>query len=230
MFMISREVDFHGFPRGFPDFLFSLQFTNTAEKLPDNKLIYKQLISEPLLQLFHALEPAALSVSDTLITKPSRCVSTMYTDMRFSRATPLKEYMYIRFREPGRQRDILGLYFDMGRGHYSYGIRIYKQTSAGMERTRRGIMENTHAFAQALDDLNAAGMTLKGVKYAKDRYPDMATPAIKEMLNHRSFYIGRDCPINEAVFNGELAREICMAFTKIKGMYLLLRDFTQAPS
>ena len=222
--MIPNEINFHGFPRELPDFLYSLQFTNTVEKLPENKLIYKQLITEPLFQFFNALVPAALSVSDTLITKPSRCVSSMYTDMRFSRATPLKEYMYIRFREPGCERDILGLYFDMGREYYSYGIRIYKQTSAGMERIRRGVIENTRAFAQALTGLNPLGMTVKGDKYAKDRYPDIDNPAVKDLLNHRNFYITRDRPISEAVFNSEISNEISSAFMGMKDIYYLLKQ------
>ena len=217
--MNQHEVGFHGFPRELPEFLFSLQFNNTVEGLPETKPMYKRLITEPLLQLFYALEPAALSVSDTLVTKPSRCVSTMYTDMRFSKTAPLKEYMYIRFREPNCQQDILGLYFDMGREHYSYGIRIYKQTSAGMERIRRGIIDNQHAFTKALQGLNVLEMTVKGDKYAKDRYADINNPAIRELLNHRNFYIGRDRPINEGIFNSELAKEISSAFIGLKDMY-----------
>ncbi|MDD4296883.1 MAG: DUF2461 family protein [Ruminiclostridium sp.] len=112
---------FYGFPESFADFLFQLQFNNTTDSLPENKITYKHLITEPLTLLCNALTPTALLVSETLITKPSKCVSTMYNDMRFSRDTPLKGYMYIRFREPSHEKDILGLYFDMGYDYYSYG-------------------------------------------------------------------------------------------------------------
>ena len=118
MNMSYHATDFNGFSKDFVDFLFSLQFNNTIELLPENKPIYKRLITEPLTLLFHALTPVALSVSKTVITKPSKCVSTMYSDMRFSRTTPLKGYMYIRFREPFGEKDIWGLYFDMGCDYY----------------------------------------------------------------------------------------------------------------
>jgi len=42
----------------------------------------------------------------------------------------------------------------MGYEYYSYGIRIYKQKSTGMEKVREGIMKNfekiTHVYEKAL--------------------------------------------------------------------------------
>ena len=216
-------ISFSGFPKGFADFLFSLQFNNTIELLPENKPTYKRLIAEPLTLLFNALTPTALSVSETVITKPSKCVSTMYSDMRFSRATPLKGYMYIRFREPFGEKDILGLYFDMGSDYYGYGIRIYKQTSAGMERIREYAIENSQPFTRELENLTRLNMTLVGDKFAKDRYPEISNSALNDFLNRKSIYIERACPINEAVFNGKLQDEIAEAYCGVKGLYLLLK-------
>ena len=214
---------FNGFSKEFTDFLFTLQFRNTMELLPENKEDYKKFISNPLTLLFYSLIPTALSVSDTLVTKPSKCVSSMYTHMRFSRATPLKEYMYIRFREPSRNDNILGLYFDMGYQHYSYGIRIYKQTSAGMEQIRESILKNKRLFTKELSGLNSLDMTIRGDKYVKDRYPGENCELLKELLNSRNFYIGRDCPIGESVFNGAIKDEIAGAYVGLKDVYSLLK-------
>ena len=214
---------FSGFSKEFVDFLYSLKINNTVEKLPENKLVYKQLVTEPLTQLFDALVPIALSISETIITRPAKCISTMYSDMRFSRAAPLKEYMYIRFREPTRERDILGLYFDMGMEHYSYGIRIYKQTSAGMEKIRNGILSNERLCMQELDNLAKLNMMIRGEKYAKDRFPDIENTALKQLLNCKGFYIGRDCPIGDAVYSDEILREISDAYLGLKGLYLLFK-------
>ena len=214
---------FDGFSREVVDFLLSLGFKNTMDLLPENKIVYKSLISEPLTLLFYGLTPVALDVSDTLITKPSKCVSSMYNDMRFSKGTPLKEYMYIRFREPNCDSDVLGLYFDMGYQGYSYGIRIYNQTSAGMERIRQGVLGNKKAFARELINISDMGMAIKGNKYVRDRYPDEKPVILKELLNSRSFHIGRDCPVGDAVFSGELQEEIAEAYCGLKGMYSLLK-------
>jgi len=216
-------ICFSGFPKEFVGFLFSLKINNTVDKVAENKLVYKQLITEPLTQLFNALTPTALSISETIITKPAKCMSSMYSDMRFSRATPLKEYMYLRFREPVRERDILGLYFDMGTEHYSYGIRIYKQTSAGMEKIRNGIAANEKVFAQELGNLTKIGMMIHSEKYARDRFPDIKNDTVIQLLNSKHFYIGRDCIIGDAVFNGEMLHEISNAYHGLKALYQLLK-------
>ena len=221
--LTGNGVQFGGFPKGFADFLFSLQFNNTVDMLPENKTAYKRLITEPLTLLFHGLVPVALSVSETIMTRPSKCVSTMYNDMRFSRTAPIKGYMYIRFREPAAEKDILGLYFDMGSEYYSYGIRIYKQSSAGMQRIRENAVKKPEVFTRELCNLNKIGMTVIGDNFAKNRCPDIKNELLNDFLNKKKFYIGRNCPINEAVYTNELQNEITDAFTRLKPIYLLLK-------
>lgn len=112
------------------------------ERLPENKEKAQALITWPLTELYQALAPAAQGISPTFETKPAKCISTLFSDMRFSRGAPLKTYLYLRFREPGHEKDALGLFFDMGCQDYGYGLRIYHQTSAGMEKIRAGVQKN----------------------------------------------------------------------------------------
>jgi len=215
---------FNGFPKGFAEFLFSLRFNNTMELLRENKSTYQRFITEPLTQLFYALTPAALSVSETVITKPSKCVSTLYSDMRFSRQAPLKEYMYIRFREPFGEKDILGLYFDMGCDYYGYGIRIYNQTGAGMERIRKYAVLNSQAFARELEKLSLMKMSVKGSHFKRSRYPEVQDPALRDFLNKKGFFIERARFINGTAYCNKLQDEIESAYAGIKELYALLRS------
>lgn len=237
--MLDSLPVFEGFSREFMDFLFRLQLNNTLAAAEENKTDYKRLITQPLTQLFHALIPVATALSPTITTKPSKCISTMYSDMRFSRDKPMKEYMYIRFREPDQERDILGLYFDMGKDRYSYGLRIYKQTAAGMARIRDSIIDSPRGYAEQMRALEALGMTIHGDMYAKDRFPENVEKqlqgidgdqlsasnidAIKSLYNRKHFYICKDCPINESVFTRGLALEISNAFAGLEGLYQLIK-------
>jgi len=157
------------------------------------------------------------------MTMPSKCVAGMYNDMRYARNTPLKEYMFIRFREPLRERDCLGLFFDMGCERYGCGIRIYGQTSAGMARIRESVRGDGRAYARALENLEQSGINIYGVKYAKDRFPEIADKMLNNFLNYRSFHVGRDCMIGESVYDGRLRDEIAETFLGLKELYLLLR-------
>ncbi|MDR0287997.1 MAG: DUF2461 domain-containing protein [Clostridiales bacterium] len=215
---------FNGFQKEFVDFLFSLRFRNTIDLLQENKSAYKTLITGPLTLLFNDLSQIALSVSDTLVVKPSKCVSAMYSDMRFSRSKPLKEYMYIRFREPSQEHDILGLYFDMGSDGYSYGIRIYNQTSVGMEKIRKGILARSCDYGRELVRLKYLGMMITGGKYAKDHYPDIDDAVIKELMNMKFCHFCWDQMIDKAVFSRELFDKISNAYNELQLLFTLLKQ------
>ena len=65
---------------------------------------------------------------------------------------------------------------------------------------------------------------ISGEKFTKDHYPEIKNEALKDFLNRKNFYFERACPINEAVFNGDLRDEIAEAYVGLKGFYSLLRE------
>ena len=204
-----------------PDFLFELKFSNTLSAQAENMIKYKKYISEPLGLLFDGLCDTVLSLGLPVVTKPSRCISTPYTDRRFSPGVPLKEYMYIRFKAEDRETDIPGLYFDMGSEYYGCGIRIYKQTAQGMDALRKKIHESFRECSPLLDGLPSEGFKVIGTKFKKDRFPDIPESPAKEILNSREFRIERASPLNERVFTSALSDELSGVFTKLAGVFKL---------
>lgn len=213
---------FRGFPRDMPDFLFSLRFRNTTGSQEVNLVSYRRLITEPLTQLFEALLPAVRGVGRDFEDRPARCVSTPFTDRRFSRDTPLKEYMYIRFRKRGLTENIPGLYFDMGMDDYSYGLRIYKQNARGMDELRGKVSASPDKFSAVLDRAAGRGFHILGDRYKTDHCPLLPPCSAKDLYNHRSFYVGKVVPVNEAVFTEALADEIARGFTDLRELIRLI--------
>lgn len=216
------EGKFSGFSPKMTDFLFELRFNNTIEKQADNIVKYKKLISEPLVLLYNDLLSAVTALGLPVETRPARCLSTPYTDRRFSPTVPLKEYMYIRFKQGGKKSDVPGLYFDMGMEHYGYGIRVYKQTARGMEALRGRIGAAPEKFSAILDDVMGAGFEIKGEKFKKDHFPDMPDCAAKEILNRRGFYIEKAVAVGKNVFSSALSDELSAAFELLSGIYEVL--------
>lgn len=206
---------FVGFPREFTDFLFELQFENTYEKKAENAEKYKRLITEPQKLLYKALLPVISEMDADIDTRPVVCISSPYNDARFSPAEPLKNYMYLKFRQSGRTSDIAGLYFDMGCDSYSYGIRFYKKTTQGMKARRDKIAENPKKITDEIKKVLDGKFMIYGEKYKKDHYPEITDKFTKEILNYKYFCIGTDVPINEAVFTEKLADEISEGFAKL---------------
>lgn len=216
------DTHFNGFSKEMMEFLFELPFNNTLEKLPDNKEKYKMLITEPLTLLYRDLLPTVMKISSRLETKPTRCLSTPYTDRRFSPSTPLKDYLYLRFKLSGKNVDVPGLYFDLGPEGYSYGLRIYKQTSGGIEEIRQKVLLSPNEFNRVLTELKQNGFQIIGESYQKDHYASLPDCAAKELLNKKTFYIGKDKPVGELLFSKELADELATGFAQMKNLLNLL--------
>ena len=97
---------FCGFSSEMFDFLLALHDNNTVGAQNENIVLYKKLITLPLTDLYETLLPTMIAISDDIETSPHRSISSPYTDRRFSPLIPLKEYMYLRFKVGGREKDI----------------------------------------------------------------------------------------------------------------------------
>lgn len=213
---------FSGFNRETNNFLFKLQFSNTIEKQDENLIKYKEYISKPLHLLYFDLLDTISQFNVDFETKPARCISTPYTDRRFSPAAPFKEYMYLRFRQANKKTDKIGLYFDMGSEAYGYGLKIYKPTAKGMELLREKICLNIDKFSDLIEELLCKGFKIDGGKYKKDHYPDLKQCTAKEVLNMKSFSISKYKEVNENVYNENLKTELSNAFLDLKAFIELL--------
>ena len=203
---------FQGFDRKMPEFLFALRFNNNIDNQAVNIEQYRKLITEPLRSLYEALLPTVDKLECSLETRPARCISSPYTDRRFSPDVPLKEYMYIRFRRTDRDDNVPGLYFDMGADDYSYGLRIYKQTARGMSILRDRITDEPDRYTSALSDIRAKGYTLTGRSYKTDHCPSLPDSMAKELCNMQDFYISKTQRINDNVFSDKLSSELSDGF------------------
>lgn len=179
--------NFKGFSRKTNSFLFELQFCNTVDKQSENLIKYKKYITEPLHLLYLDLLDTVSKFEIHFDTKPAKCISTPYTDRRFSPNVPLKEYMYLRFRQANKKTDMLGLYFDMGSEAYGFGFKIYKPTASGMDLLREKISNNTELFSNLIDELLNKGFNICGEKYKKDHFPEVSACSSKELLNMKTF-------------------------------------------
>lgn len=207
---------FKGFDENANNFLFELQFCNTVQKQAENLVKYKKYITEPINLLYLDLLDTVNQFDVDLETKPSRCISTPYTDRRFSPTAPLKEYVYLRFRQINKKTDMLGLYFDMGSECYGCGLQIYKPTSRGMGLLREKISANAEWFSDVIDELKEKGFDIKGESYKKDHYPHLAECSAKDILNMKSFSISKSKPVNKNIYSENLKTEIEKAFSDLK--------------
>lgn len=213
---------FNGFNKETNNFLFELQFCNTNDRQSENLVRYKEYITTPINLLYLDLLDVINEFHFDFETKPARCISTPYTDRRFSPNVPLKEYMYLRFRQANRKANILGLYFDMGSEAYGYGLKIYKPSSSEMDLLREKISKNVKLYSKLIEELLSKGFEITGEKYKKDHFPQIPDSSAKELLNRKSFSICKTKSVNENVYTQELKMELSNAFIDLKELVELL--------
>lgn len=213
---------FTGFLQGLPDFWFDLHFRNRSENEMELKDAYKAHITNPLADLYETLVPTVLNISEYVELSPSRCISSPYTDRRFSHGTPFKEYMYLRFKQKSKKTDVPGFYFDMGAEYYSYGLRIYKQTPGGLSKMKAHLSHYEETVSAILDEVLANGYEILGEDYKKDHFPDMKNCTLKMLLNKKSFYIGKKVGVNPTIFTAALATEIADGFRAMGEIFAIL--------
>lgn len=216
--------NFNGFNRETNNFLFQLQFCNSIEKQSENLVKYKEYITIPANELYLDIVEVIGDFNVNFDLKPAKSISTPYTDRRFSPSVPLKEYMYIRFRQSGKLKNIIGLYFDMGSEMYGYGLKIYKPTAAGMDVIREKIENNAELCSDLLKALCDYGFNISGKKYKTDHFPYMHKGLVKDLLNMSSFEISISKPVNENVYSNILFSEVSDAFIALKPFIELLAE------
>ena len=214
---------FHGFPKELIPFWLELSLNNTIEALPENKRRYDEVVGKPLRELFDALVPTITAIHPALEVKPSRCISSPYTDRRFSHDTPLKEYVYLRFRLLNRENDVVGFYFDMGLSHYGYGLRAYNSTAEGMQALREKLIERLPEAEKALANATENGFKSVDTLYKRDHFPVLPDGIVKEVLNRKSFCLEKTMPVGEAVFSPALADELSRGYMELKPLFELIK-------
>ena len=204
------------------DFLLALRDHNTVAEQNENLIFYKKLITKPLTDLYETLLPTVISICETIEIFPQRSISSPYTDRRFSPLVPLKEYMYLRFKVSGREKDIPGFYFDMGGEYFSYGIRIYKQTSQGMSFLRQKWLGNPKKYLPIVENAIENQFYIFGDAFAKDHAPHLQTSTLKMLINQKNFYIGKNMPITSMVYTSALANLLEKEYLFLKDFFLML--------
>ncbi|MDE5995480.1 MAG: DUF2461 family protein, partial [Eubacterium sp.] len=179
-------------------------------------------ITEPINLLYLDLIDTISKFDVDFEIKSARCISTPYTDRRFSPTVPLKEYMYLRFRQASRKTDMLGLYFDMGSEAYGFGLKIYKPTAKGMDLLREKISNHTELFSKLIDELIDKGFEVYGEKYKKDHFPKISECSAKELLNRKTFNLSKCKSVDINVYSEKLGTELADAFLDLKEFIELL--------
>lgn len=215
------EMGFEGFSKEALKFLFENRMNNSKEWYEEHKPEYRKYVYEPFAELVKELEPAIKEIDESIITVPSKIISRVRRDTRFTKDKSLyRDNAWIVFlRDKTRMSATPCFWFELGQNGISYGVGYYSAQSASMARMREMILGRHPSFMAALKAYESQNeFVIGGESYKKCKYPDQPEN-IKQWLIRKNIYFENVHRDYRPAFSRELPEVLINGFRKLKPMY-----------
>ncbi|WP_164706554.1 DUF2461 domain-containing protein [Intestinibacillus sp. Marseille-P6563] len=181
-----KELEFTGFdPQGL-DLLIENRLMNSKDFYEAHKAEIRQRAVEPFHALCQRMAPAMLEIDPLFVTVPSRMVSRVRRDTRYTKDKTLyRANLWLFFRRPKMQYETVPFYYmEVTPDYWGYGC--YGGFSpAEMALAREMIVQEDKLFLDAYQAAkNCPEFTLDGELYKRPRVPD-APEAYQPWLNRK---------------------------------------------
>lgn len=220
----GKEIMFQGFNEATLKYWERIKLDNSKEAFKSMQELYTEGIKYPLEELYYDLMSYFEEIEPDMNFRKSSCISSPYNDARFCGNTPMKEYVYVRFKlAKSRKENVAGFYFDASADDFRYGINIYNLNARGMEQIRGEMLRDEEAAGQIIKRVNKNKvLEVSGDMYKRSYYPDK-DELIRSWLDRKSIHFSHEEPISEVFFQRTLLENMLEAFDKSLDLYNMLK-------
>lgn len=183
---------FSGFTQDAIDFLADIRFNNNAAFFEANRQRYEETVKAPLRALADELAPVVQMIDPKLDIRPSRTMSRIRRDTRFSRdKSPFRDHAWLGWRYPGEARsEGFGLYWGFGPAWIVWGCGCYGTDKPLMDALRLHIRRQPNEVRAALHGERLEGrFSLYGEDYKKIAVPGDAPDDLRALYVKKGFGI-----------------------------------------
>ncbi|MDP2892520.1 MAG: DUF2461 domain-containing protein [Bacillota bacterium] len=221
---------FEGFYQGTFDFLLSIGLNNNKAFFEANRPDFARYVQEPLLLLAARLEPLMQKIDDTLVTLPSRAISRIRRDTRFSNdKSPYRDHMWLAYRHEGESLgEGCGYYFELTPFGYGFGMGMYGPQKERMDKLRQAMLAYPKSFLDTIDKPELKSFfSLKGEDYKKKLPDEEKLPGqLKQLYRKRSFYYEHSQGIVEKALSPGIADDVEKGFLLLAPVYRLIQKIS----
>lgn len=202
-------------------FLMENRMNNSKEWYDSHKDEYKRLVYNPFVELINELAPTMLTIDSQLITVPSKLISRVRRDTRFTKDKTLyRDNVWLVFlRDKSLMSTAPCFWFEINQKGSSYGIGYYGAEPASMANMREMILDRHPAFIMAQKYYESQNkFVLGGEMYKRSRFSDQPEN-IRTWLDRKNIYF--ECVQNnfELAFSKELPEVLKKGFKELKPIY-----------
>lgn len=214
-------MSFDGFTPEALKFLFENKLNNSKEWYESHKGDYKKYVYEPFVELIRELSPDMTAIDGSLITIPSKLISRVRRDTRFTRDKSLyRDNVWLVFlRDKSMMSTSPCFWFEINQKGSSYGAGYYGAEAGSMVEMREMIIGRDPAFLSALACYEAQDeFVIGGEMYKRSKFPEQPEN-FRQWLDRKNIYF--ECVQNDfkLAFSKELPEILSKSFRKLKPIY-----------
>ncbi|WP_010248971.1 DUF2461 domain-containing protein [Acetivibrio cellulolyticus] len=217
-------MSFGGFTSEALKFLLENRFNNSKDWYDSHKDIYKQYVYNPFVGLITELAPTMTEIDSQLLTIPSKLISRVRRDTRFTKDKSLyRDNAWLVFlRDKSQMSSAPCFWFEIGQSGSSYGLGYYGAEASSMANMREMILNSHPKFISALKCYESQNtFVIGGEMYKRSKFPDQPEN-LKTWLDRKNIYF--ECVQNDfsLAFSKELPDILKNGFTRLKPIYEFL--------
>lgn len=227
MFDITRS-SFSGFSSRSLDFLRDLGVNNNKEWFAAHRSDYLKHVASPLKALTSSLLPAILELDPEIVSSPNRHISRINRDTRFSSdKSPYWTNPWVAFRHPLENwYQAPTWFFEIHATGYSYGMNVYKPSSATMRRFRMEIDNDPDRFLALTSFVRRSRSLMLETEKYKRQWPCLHSKAIEPWYQSKDIEIVSRHQPDRLLFSPKLIDTMLDCFSRLKPLYDYLWSVT----
>lgn len=206
------------------NFMLDISFNNNKIFMDANKDAYNRLMKQPFYRLIERLSPTMLMIDPEMEVRPSRALSRIFRDTRFSRdKSPYRNHHWIAFKRSGVPREESVTYwFEIRLDTISWGVGYWGENRQAMDMLRQRMVAKPEEFIRLLPILEQGSFTLSGESYQRRKIPAEVPDALHNWYIKKSLYFTRQGIDPNIIFTPYLADTLSEDFITLAPLYRLL--------
>ncbi len=215
---------FTGFHAAGIDLLQLNRLQNSKEFYEAHKDEIKRLAIQPFYELIDEMTPVMLEIDPQFVVTPSRMVSRVRRDTRYTKDKTLyRANLWLFFRRPRRERESVPCYyFEVHPEYWAYGC--WGAWGRGeMEALREMVLRKDKLFLDAFEAVQGCRqMRIAGEMYRRAKFPN-ADPAYRDWLERKEIGVDfRACDDFAPILDGSFVRPMIENMQRIAPFYRLM--------
>ncbi len=214
-------MSFGGFREEALKFLFENKVNNSKDWYESHKDEYKQYVYNPFVELVTELAPVVAEIDSQIITVPSKIISRVRRDTRFTKDKSLyRDNAWLVFlRDKSQMSTSPCFWFEISQRGSSYGVGYYSAEAGSMAGMREMIINRHPAFLSALKCYESQDhFAIGGECYKKSRFPGQPEN-LRAWLDRKNIYFESAQRDFKLAFSKELPEALKNGFRILKPIY-----------